>query len=1034
MPNDNEMSLDEATQATQEATQPLFDGRRDGQSTSGLVDDDVADVICILHPASRPAYQIATHTAIYNKQMFLRSFGPGLVGNGTQLSPEGPNDEDDEDDDTSFLTPPSTPTGDIVLRFSSQVKSPACGFCFGRKPDLCDVVLDKTNSHKRISNVHFRIFLNPSGVLMLEDLSTNGSMVDQIPVGGKREAMVNGKKQKVSRAHPWRVLDSGSVIEVCVENDQEYIKFVVRIPSREAAEEEWIDNFHSYMERQQTADTGRLVALRGPRGDEASEAAPIIPAYYTALADPPCLRSDYGMAWSGGQKYKCTGVLGKGAFATVYLIATRLNGELFAAKELEKKRFMRRGVLDKKLDSELKIMQRIQHPNVVQFFDTEETDKHLYIVMEYVPYGDLTHYLKESEHPTLTEDLGKTMTMQILSALSHLHEEGITHRDIKPDNILIASEEPFVVKLTDFGLSKSVNGDETFLRTFCGTLLYCAPEVFPFYDAAVIKRQKRQRGSHPRSYSELVDLWSYAAVLWHVLCGEPPFEGIVDNTGRAMFNNIMDSKLKPGALLQHGISQTCLDLLVKLLTIDPTKRLTIAQCFEHAWLTGSPNLPTVRRDATLASIDEEDEPDCSQLSLVEQGTPSRGNKDSSDFGSQPQTKRHKLDDVRAIRNAPQPPSSPAPSPFRANLDGAVDETPPRLIRVNPAALKSSGVFGAPPIHQADEEMSCSWWPDLSEAHSERESAASSSGEIIEWPVPPTVGGAEKLVRDESVGELVTSMVRDMNMESSPDSAIGRDSYERISPRRVDITPTPKGQSKDAQDGSQTKTPKSQQQFRRQIELPVSASFFYDPYDPQTHTLEYASRISGIDFAAQSVDHNKENSKKTDLSFSATFVKPPPVLGRLASTVDSFAVVSFNITSRITTWGRMPTCTIVYPNGRDSRVPKLGLELLFHAPDIEKVEREGGDWTKLDSLELLVSTGSSKGITVNGILLPDRDDAGRKCFGRLYTGDEVCVSRSAPGSGTQGESLKFKCEFHVGKSKKERRSRSSKFIVETQVIE
>lgn len=114
--------------------------------------------------------------------------------------------------------------------------------------------------------------------------------------------------------------------------------------------------------------------------------------------------------------------------------------------------------------------------------------------MEYVSWGDLSQYSNPGS--IVPEYKCRYVAHQMMNALDYLHKANITHRDIKPDNILIASHDPFTVKLSDFGLSKVIDNDETFLKTFCGTLLYLAPEVYPGYEkvkAGLPQKRRREQ-------------------------------------------------------------------------------------------------------------------------------------------------------------------------------------------------------------------------------------------------------------------------------------------------------------------------------------------------------------------------------------------------------------------------------------------------------------------------------------------------------------------------------------------------------------
>lgn len=219
-----------------------------------------------------------------------------------------------------------------------------------------------------------------------------------------------------------------------------------------------------------------------------------------------------GVHWNGGELYNVIEHIGKGAFADVYKFATKREGKLVAVKELEKRRFIKNGILDHKVTNELKIMKCLNHvsasvlglsalhanenykPHIIKYMDHREEPAYLFIVMEYVNHGDMLNYL--NAYGKMDEHLCQSVARQLTHALKYLHKCGVTHRDIKPDNILISSLDPFLVKLSDFGLSKVIENDDTFLKTFCGTLLYCAPEVYPEYDHYKQGHQYRKRYRH----------------------------------------------------------------------------------------------------------------------------------------------------------------------------------------------------------------------------------------------------------------------------------------------------------------------------------------------------------------------------------------------------------------------------------------------------------------------------------------------------------------------------------------------------------
>ncbi|KAK0737630.1 hypothetical protein B0T21DRAFT_286426 [Apiosordaria backusii] len=611
-------SYGEDSQPTQ-ATQNVVDPRRLGQQNSGFSDTDIADIICLLVPQSDAARREIRRIAIRTPEY--------TVGRDEALN------LDVEEDGEATLGGQDFPghgVGEhhVALRFSAEIKNAVNGFTFGRNENRCDIVFED-DPMRRLSNSHFRIYLNEHGVLMLEDMSTNGTVVDEQLLRRKGDPPLDVK----------RTLRSGSNIKILMHDESRDLKFRVWIPIRQGfSNEAYKQNLRTYISNRAalTVDVNATI-VPGPGGHvdifkpAAPRAAPprhpvnnlvVARRLQAGAADQQGSDDIFDgipKAWGGSQKYNRVGEVGRGAFATVYMVTSRFTGEPFAAKELDKRKFMKNGVLDQKVENEMRIMQKVKHPNIVQYVEHLDWDNRLLIIiMEYVGKGDLGKMI--SEYGPLTEDTTRIMATQLLDALDYLHKMNITHRDVKPDNILVSSHDPFVVKLTDFGLSKMIDHEQTFLRTFCGTLLYCAPEVYSEYAEYDSRgrrhpRNRRLRPATGQRYDHAIDIWSLGGVLFYSMTKSPPFPAQSGASHSALLHQIMTKPLNTAPLLQADISPDGVEFIQSMLDRKPETRATIEALQNHPWLAGPP--PPAAQSCDEIS-DHELSFNASQLSIQDQ--------------------------------------------------------------------------------------------------------------------------------------------------------------------------------------------------------------------------------------------------------------------------------------------------------------------------------------------------------------------------------------------------------------------------------
>lgn len=257
--------------------------------------------------------------------------------------------------------------------------------------------------------------------------------------------------------------------------------------------------------------------------------------------------------------YRIVRTLGSGTTGTVKLAVHKETNEEVAIKIIRKSDFETKPNLQMKIHREISLMKIVSHPHLLRLLDVLESERHLYMILEFASKGELFDYLVSKRF--LKEASAMHFFRQLIYGLEYLHSLGICHRDLKPENILL--DEQLNIKIADFGFARFAKSN--IAETSCGSPHYAAPEV--------IRGQPYD--------GRAADIWSCGVILFALLAGYLPFD---DPSIRTLL-----AKVKKGYFEMPAFPPHVRDLISRMLTLDVSERITIPEIKQHeCFLRGMP--------------------------------------------------------------------------------------------------------------------------------------------------------------------------------------------------------------------------------------------------------------------------------------------------------------------------------------------------------------------------------------------------------------------------------------------------------------